>query len=68
MVDHHFDLLGIKHPVFVPCDQIIDGCRGCNFMTENSIEAQYVDIIRGIVDAVRIENFFSNCFTHNVSH
>ncbi len=67
MVDHHFDLLGIKHAVFVPCDQIVDGHRSCNFVTENGIEAQHVNIIGGIVDAVGIENFFSNCFTHDVS-
>ena len=66
MVDYRFNLGWVKYPVLVPGDEIVDRHRRCNLVTENGIQAQHVNIIGGIVDAVGIENFFSNCFAHNV--
>jgi hypothetical protein len=36
-------------------------------MAEDGIQFQYMNIVRRIVDPMRVEYFFSNSFTHNVS-
>ena len=66
MIDYGLYPAGIKDPIFVPGDQIGDGRRGCNLVTENRIEVQYVYIVRWIINAVGIENLFSNCFSHDL--
>ena len=64
MIDHGFDLLGIKHTVFALCDEVVDRHRGCNFMAKNGIESQNLYIIGRIIDEVGFENFLSNGFAH----
>jgi hypothetical protein len=65
VINHGFYPAGIEHPVFTARYQIIYGDRSGNFMAENGIQPQHMDILVGFVDSMRIENLFRNCFAHS---
>ena len=50
--------------VLTPDDQIVDGHRCGNFMTEYGIQTQDIHVTGRIVDVVRIKNFFRDGFSH----
>ncbi len=64
MIDDRFNFAGVKHPVLTTGDQIVDGHRRGNFMTEYGVQAQDIHVTGRVVDVVRVKNFFRDGFSH----
>ncbi len=64
MIDNGLDFGRIKHAVFTPLNQIVDGYRSRNFVAEYAIEPQNMHITGGVVDVMRIKYFLCDRFAH----
>ena len=64
VVDNGLDFSGIENPVLAPFDQVVNGDRGSDFVTEHAVESDNVDALGRLIDQVCVKYLLRNSFTH----